>query len=81
MIGIHPDNQAPALEDYNVYTSDPTLRRAVARGGAEWCDAELVRDRPGLERLLRYCARPPFAMDRLRKEGSKLVYRQARCQG
>lgn len=42
MIGIHPDNQAPALEDYNVYTSDPTLRRAVARGGAEWCDAELV---------------------------------------
>ncbi|HEJ1573308.1 TPA: transposase, partial [Pseudomonas aeruginosa] len=32
-------------------------------------------DRPGLERLLRYCARPPFAMDRLRKEGSKLVYR------
>ena len=28
-----------------------------------------------LERLLRCCARPPFAMDRLRKEGSKLVYR------
>ena len=24
---------------------------------------------------MRYCARPPFAMDRLRKEGSKLVYR------
>ena len=35
-------------------------------------------DRPGLERLLRYCARPPFAMDRLRKEGSKLVYRCAK---
>jgi len=27
-----------------------------------------------LERLLRYCARPSFAMDRLRKEGTSLVY-------
>jgi hypothetical protein len=27
-------------------------------------------DRAGLEPLLRYCARPPFAMERLRKEGS-----------
>ena len=26
----------------------------------------------------RYCARPPFAMDRLRKEGSDLVYRCAK---
>ena len=32
-------------------------------------------DRAALERLLSYCARPPFAMDSLRKEGSKLVYR------
>lgn len=31
-----------------------------------------------LERLLRYCARPPFAMDRLRKEGAALVYRCAK---
>ncbi len=43
MIGIHPDNQVPELADYNVYTSDPVLRRAVARGGADWHDAELVR--------------------------------------
>ena len=28
-----------------------------------------AHDRAALERLLRYCARPPFAMDRLRKEG------------
>ena len=34
-----------------------------------------AHDRAALERLLRYCARPPFAMDRLRKEGSDLVYR------
>ncbi len=34
-----------------------------------------AQDRAGLERLLRYCARPPFAMDRLRKAGSELVYR------
>jgi len=35
-------------------------------------------DRAALERLLRYCARPPFAMDRLRKEGPALVYRCAK---
>ena len=35
-------------------------------------------DRAALERLLRYCARPPFAMDRLRKEGCDLVYRCAK---
>ena len=34
-------------------------------------------DRAALERLLRYCARPPFAMERLRKEGAALVYRCA----
>jgi len=43
MIGIHPDNQVPELRDFNVYTSDPSLRRAVERGGAQWRDAELVR--------------------------------------
>lgn len=31
-------------------------------------------DRAGLERLLRYCARPPFAMDRLRQRGAELVH-------
>ena len=35
-------------------------------------------DRAALERLLRYCARPPFAMERLRKEGVTLVYRCAK---
>ena len=37
-----------------------------------------AHDRAALERLLRYCARPPFAMDRLRKEGAELVYRCAK---
>jgi len=35
-------------------------------------------DRAGLERLLRYFARPPFFMERLRKAGSELVYRCAK---
>jgi Putative transposase len=35
-------------------------------------------DRAALERLLRYCARPSFAMERLRKEGAALVYRCAK---
>ena len=43
MTGIHPHNQVPDLENYNVYTSDPALRAAVARGGADWHAAELVR--------------------------------------
>ena len=33
------------------------------------------RHRPrGLERLLRYCARPPSAMERLRQRGADLLY-------
>ena len=37
-----------------------------------------AQDRAGLERLLRYCARPPFSMERLRKEGCSLVYHCAK---
>ena len=37
-----------------------------------------AHDRAGLERLLRYCARPSFAMERLRTEGNDLVYRCAK---
>ena len=37
-----------------------------------------AHDRAGLERLLRYCARPPFASERLRKAGSALIYRCAK---
>ena len=36
-----------------------------------------AHDRAALGWLLRYCARPPFAMERLRKEGAALVYRRA----
>ena len=36
-----------------------------------------AHDRAGLERLLRYCARPPFSIKRLRKAGNDLVYRCA----
>ena len=36
-------------------------------------------DRAGLERLLRYCARPPFALERLEQVGEdQLVYRFAK---
>ncbi|MEB5966308.1 MULTISPECIES: acyl-CoA dehydrogenase family protein [Comamonas] len=43
MTGIHPHNQPPELKDYNVYACDPVLQRAVARGGAQWREAELRR--------------------------------------
>ena len=32
-------------------------------------------DRGGLERLIRYCARPPFASENLRRNGQWLIYR------
>lgn len=35
-------------------------------------------DCAALERLLPYCARPPLALDRLRKEGAALEYRCAK---
>ena len=37
-----------------------------------------AHDRAGQERLLRYCARPAFALDRLRKAGNVLVCRSAK---
>ena len=46
-------------------------------GGGFSVDARVciaATDRAGLERLWRYCARPPFAMERLRKQGADLVY-------
>ena len=33
-----------------------------------------AHDRAGLERLPRYCARPPFSMERLRQRGADRVY-------
>ena len=40
----------------------------IRNGGGFSVDASVrieADDRPGLERLLRYCARPPFALERL----------------
>lgn len=37
-----------------------------------------AQDRAGLERLRRYCARPAFALDRLRKAGRELICRCAK---
>ena len=47
-------------------------------GGGFSVDASVrieAADRAGRERLLRYCARPPFALDRLRElDPERLVY-------
>ena len=51
---------------------------AYAHGGDFSVDAGVrieATDRAGLERLLRYCARPPFAMDRLKQRGADLIPR------
>ncbi|MCM8614066.1 transposase [Accumulibacter sp.] len=61
------------------------LSAGDAQGMAEWehsggfsVDAEVrieAHEREGLERLLRYCARPAFALDRLREiDPERLVY-------
>jgi hypothetical protein len=64
---------------------DPADARDMARwhhGGGFWLDASVRiegQDRPGLERLLRCCARPPFALERLEQLGDNLlVYRFAK---
>jgi len=55
MTGLHTDNQSPELVDVNLYASDPALRRAVQRAGAQWHDAELLRqgEEYGAEATLR----------------------------
>jgi hypothetical protein len=51
----------------------------MANGGGFSLDASVrieARDRAGLERLLRYCARPPFALERLEfLDEQRLLYR------
>ena len=61
---------------------DPADARGMAgwhHGGGFSLDASVRiegADRAGLERLLRYCARPPFALERLEQLGhDQLVYR------
>jgi hypothetical protein len=65
-----PSAQRPACNE----------QRAASRshGGGFSVDAGVrieAADRAGLERLLRCCARLPFAMDRLKQRGADLVYR------
>jgi hypothetical protein len=64
---------------------DPADARDMAgwhHGGGFSLDASVKiegPDRSGLERLLRYCARPPFALERLEQLGDdQLVYRFAK---
>jgi len=52
--------------------------QAWHHGGGFSVDAAVrieAADRPGLERLLRYCARPPFALERLQqRDAEHLIY-------
>jgi hypothetical protein len=50
----------------------------TATAASRWTPAFASHDRAGLERLLRDCARPAFASERLRKAGSEWVYRCAK---
>jgi hypothetical protein len=63
--GLLPDNDAQAMgqwEHGGGFSVDASVRIAAA-------------DRAGRERLLRYCARPPFASDRLReRDPEHLLY-------
>ena len=62
----------------HIESHDAKDMAAYAHGGGFSVDAGVrieAPDRAGLERLLRYCARPPFAMDRLKQRGADLVYR------
>ena len=65
-----------------VITSSGTITADSAAIGA-YCKPRCAQcgrchDRAALDRLLRYGARPPCSMERLRKEGAELVYRCAK---
>jgi hypothetical protein len=65
-----PSAQRPACNEQRAASS--------SHGGGFSVDAGVrieAAGRAGLERLLRYCARLPFAMDRLKQRGADLVYR------
>jgi len=57
---------------------DARAMQAWAHGGGFSVDATVrieAADRPGRERLLRYCARPPFALERLQqRDAEHLLY-------
>ena len=57
---------------------DARAMQAWAHGGGFSVNAAVrieAADRPGLERLLRYCARPPFALERLQqRDAEHLLY-------
>ena len=61
---------------------DARAMQAWAHGGGFSVDAAVrieATDRPGLERLLRYCARPPFALERLQqRDAEHLIYENTR---
>ncbi len=55
-----------------------------AHDGGFSVDAEVrieAADRPGRERLLRYCARPPFALERLQQRDAEHLLYQASKPG
>jgi hypothetical protein len=59
-------------------SADAKTMQSYAHGGGFSVDASVrigQHDRAGLERLLRYCARPPFAGQRIRIEGEQIIYR------
>ena len=62
----------------HLHAHDAKDMAGYAHGGGFSVDAGVrieAADRAGLQRLLRYCARPLFAMDRLKQRGADLVYR------
>ena len=54
----------------------PSAALFCADGNDDWEEERVsAHDRQGLERLLRYCARPPFAADRLEEiDAQRLIY-------
>jgi hypothetical protein len=72
-----PSAQRPAPSAQRA-TSNEQRAASSSHGGGFSVDAGVrieAAGRAGLERLLRYCARLPFAMDRLKQRGADLVYR------
>jgi Putative transposase len=58
--------------------TDAKTKQSYTQGGGFSVDASVrigQHDRAGLERLLLYFARPPFAGERIRIQGEQIIYR------
>ncbi|MCW2314292.1 hypothetical protein M2244_004057 [Rhodoferax antarcticus] len=71
-----PDVQSDSDSDSDSDLAESANAASITFHPAQIDDAAIAAVHANVrKRLLRYCARPPFALDRLKQRGADLVYR------